>query len=104
MIIEGSFIENINNKKEILIVDNKSDKNILFIGSCRTQAFLNYFYNDPFFSRKYNFLCIMVNTEGAVELSKTANTNTYLKSLISKSSILVAEYLINYNSVFLNLF
>lgn len=39
----------------------------------------------------------MVHTEGAVKMSITANTNDYLKSVISKSSILITEYVINYN-------
>ena len=95
MIITSSYIEEINSNNDIIIINNNVENNILFIGSCRMVAFINYFYNDERFKNKYNYLCVMVHK--TVELSKTLDTNEYIKSLINKSKILICEYMVNFN-------
>jgi hypothetical protein len=95
MIITSSYIEEKNSNNDIIIINNNVENNILFIGSCRMVAFINYFYNDERFKNKYNYLCVMVHK--TVELSKTLDTNEYIKSLINKSKILICEYMVNFN-------
>jgi hypothetical protein len=96
-IIQLGDIVNHNQQTNIMIVDNKQAKNILFIGSCRIYAFLNYFLNDDFFGKKYNYLCILVYIDKMVELSKTCITNEPIKKLLNNTTILVSEYITNYN-------
>lgn len=52
MIIPLGEIDNKNrNHNDIMIINNNSDKHILFIGSCRIIAYLNYFANDEYFGK-----------------------------------------------------
>jgi hypothetical protein len=97
MQITLSDIVSKNEKNEILIINNNANENILFIGSCRIIAFVNYFYNDDFFGKKYNYIVILAHVTS--ELSKTIDTNEYIKSLIFNSKILVAEYLVSFNYI-----
>lgn len=96
-IIQLGDIVNHNQRTNIMIVDNKQAKNILFVGSCRMYAFFNYFLNDAFFGKKYNYLYIIVYIDKMVELSKTCITNEPIKKLFNNSTILVSEYITNYN-------
>jgi hypothetical protein len=58
---------------------------------------LNYFLNDPLFGNKYNYLCILVYKDNMIELSKSVIHNAVIKDLICKSTILISEYVQNYN-------
>jgi hypothetical protein len=87
----------INKKKEIMIINNNSNENILLIGSCRITPFLNYLINDELFGNKYNYLCVLVYMQEIVELSEEIINNKIIKSQICNSTILIAEYIKNYN-------
>ena len=95
MITNLNSIYDENSKKNIMIIDNNACNNILFIGSCRIYAFLNYFSNDDFFGKKFNYLCILVYNPAMVELSKCITEKELY--LIQKSTILVSEYLKKHN-------
>ena len=96
-IITVNDIVSINEKKEIMIVNNNSDENILLIGACRMTPFLNYLIHHDLFGNKYNYLCILVHVPQMKQLSEEIIYNENLKSQIFKSTILIAEYLKNYN-------
>ena len=95
MRIDYTEIDTKNTTNEIMIINNNAKENILFIGSCRITPFLNYFYNDEFFGKKYNYLAVLAHK--TQDLSKTINTNEYIKSLIYNTKIVVAEYMIHFN-------
>jgi hypothetical protein len=97
VIISLREIDNIIATNSIMIVNNKQPNNILFIGSCRIHAFLNYFINDPLFGNNYNYLCILVYKDNMIELSKTVMHNSAVKNLICNSTILVSEYIRSYD-------
>ena len=96
VIVNLETITKYNQQNNIMIVDNKQKQNILFIGSCRIHAFLNYFLNDDFFGNNYNYLCVLVYIDNMTELSKTCIHNDQIKNLINNTTILVSEYLKNY--------
>jgi hypothetical protein len=97
VLINLGNIVNINQTNDIMIVNNNQSQNILFIGSCRIHAFLNYFLNDEYFGKKYNYICILVYIDNMNVLSHTCINNNYILQLIKNSTILVSEYLKNYN-------
>ena len=97
MIFSIKNIFAINSLSEIMCINNNSENNILLIGSCRVYAFLNYMVNDKLFGKKYNYLCILVYNPSIVKLSREIIHNEQIKSQIVKSTILVAEYVCNYN-------
>lgn len=97
-IISVDDICNINGKKQIMIVNNNSNENILLIGSCRMTPFLNYMmHHHDLFGNKYNYLCIFVHIPQMKELSEEIIHNEEIKSQLFKSTILIAEYMKHYN-------
>ena len=97
MIITLGDIDAKNRSGHIMILDNNAKKNILFIGSCRITAYVNYFLNDEYFGKNYNYVCILVHIPAMVELSKNIVDNDTVKQLICNSSILIKEYVKNYS-------
>lgn len=94
MLIDLGDIIKLNQSKKIMIVNNHKPKHILFIGSCRIYAFLNYFINDPFFGNNYNYLCILVYLPEMVELSLCKDS---IQPILQNTTILVSEYMKNFN-------
>lgn len=88
-------IQRTNKNKEVFFIDNKSVSTILFIGSCRIHIFLNYFLNDPFFSDKYNYACILVY-EIPAGFNEHVIEDEAAVNIIRRSKILISEYLVNY--------
>jgi hypothetical protein len=98
LVVTLESLENLyNTKNDIMIVNNNQTRNILFLGSCRIVAFLNYFLNDEFFGTNYNYLCILVHAEGLREYRAQCIHNDRFKQLMSDSTILVAEFIKNYD-------
>jgi hypothetical protein len=90
-------IINVNEQKQIMVLDNNSSENILIIGSCRITPILNYLINHDLFGNKYNYLCVLVYLPEMVQLSDDIIYNDDIKLQISQSKILFAEYCRNYN-------
>lgn len=90
-------IVNINNQKQIMVINNGSNENILLIGSCRITPFLNYLINHDFFANKYNYLCVFVFNDQMKILSEDIIYNEEIKDQINKSKYLFAEYVKNFN-------
>jgi len=96
-IVSVNDICSINEKKEIMVINNNSNENILLIGTCRITPFLNYLINDELFGNKYNYLCVLVYMQEMVELSEEIIYNEQIKTQLFNSTILIAEYLKNFN-------
>lgn len=97
-IISVNDICAVNEQKQIMVINNHSNENILLIGSCRITPFLNYMmHHHELFGNKYNYLCILVYMPQMQQLSEEIIYNEDIKSQISKSKILVAEYTKSYN-------
>ena len=98
MVLSIADIEEIyRTTNDVMVVDNNQKENILFIGSCRIHAFLNYFLIDPNFGNKYNYLCIMVHTKMMQDMSEICIENDRFKDLLKNSVILVCEHLKSFN-------
>uniref|UniRef100_A0A6C0KMT0 Polysaccharide biosynthesis enzyme WcbI domain-containing protein n=1 Tax=viral metagenome TaxID=1070528 RepID=A0A6C0KMT0_9ZZZZ len=91
-----NYICDINSKSEICICDRKSNKNICLIGGCRITPFLNYLANDNYFD-SYNILGILVFNNEMINLSKNIIDNEEKKKEIYNTTILICEYIINFD-------
>ena len=96
-VINVNDIGAINEQKQIMVVNNNSNQNILLIGSCRMTPFLNYLIHHDLFGVNYNYLCILVHIPQMKQLSEEIIHNEHIKSQLFKSTILIAEYMRNYN-------
>lgn len=96
-IISVNDIVNVNQKKQIMVVNNNSNESILLIGGCRITPFLNYLIHHDLFGNKYNYLCVLVYVPEMIQLSEEIIYNEKMKSQLFTSKILIAEYIQNYN-------
>lgn len=94
MVIHLGDIIKLNQSNKIMIVNHHKPKNILFLGSCRIYAFLNYFLHDPFFGKNFNYLCILVYLPEMVELSLRKDS---VQSILQVTTLLVSEYIQHFN-------
>jgi len=90
-------IHNINDQKQIMVINNNSNENILLIGSCRITPFLNYLINHDLFGNKYNYLCVLLYNPQMIILSEEIIFNNEIKDQLFKCKFLFAEYCKNYN-------
>ena len=90
-------IINVNEQKQIMVLNNNSSENILIIGSCRMTPILNYLINHNLFGNKYNYLCVLVHLPEMVQLSEDILYNDDIKLQITQSKMLFAEYCKSYN-------
>ena len=97
MVLSVNNIVDVNNRKQIMIVNNHSHENILLIGSCRIVPFLNYLMHHDLFGNKFNYLCILVYVPEMIQLSEEIIFNEEIKKQICGSTILFSEYVKNYN-------
>ena len=84
----------LNDKKNLMVVDNHASESILMIGGCRTTAFMNYLIEDPLFGTKYNYFCVLVYIPTIQELS---DMPTEIKKQIGTCTLLISEYVQSYN-------
>lgn len=87
----------VNNQKQIMVVNNNANENILLIGSCRITPFLNYMLNHDIFGNKFNYLCIMVHIPQMKILSEDIINNDEIKNQIYRCKYLFGEYIKNFN-------
>jgi hypothetical protein len=87
----------INDKKQIMIINNNVNKSILLIGSCRITPFLNYLINHDLFGINYNYLCVLVYNEEMKKLSEDIINNEQIKNQLFTCKYLISEYVKNFN-------
>jgi len=90
-------IVDVNDKKQIMVINNNSNENILLIGSCRITPFLNYLINHELFGNKYNYLCVLLYNPQMIILSEDIIYNNEIKEQLFKCKFLFGEYSKNYN-------
>lgn len=86
-----SDVEHVNSKsKTFMLYDNKTDKNLLFIGSCRTVQLAFYFNNLNIPHLKRNIYILYVPHWSTEELRESLPRDVILK-ILDKTDIIICE-------------